>query len=323
MTDTPACQCVTAVKQASRGRLRGLWPVRSDTAETDISIVNADKSAISYDDLHGYPVAASASAGMTLADAGAAIRRMRERRGWTLDDLAARTELGVMVLSYLERGERTPRKKTVSRLEGGLGWPPGFFYELVNLAGSPDELDRLIDSVHKKSQPPTSLAVSRISGADVFEDYAEAYSATIESVIDQLPSQASPRFINTVTTALTQCAKGEVLAANSWRVAAVSDREAAARLLPRLRDFELKRRTLLDRVPDSVAARFDAACRRSELPDAMVGVLTGLTSDEVWQIRTGGAVPEGANALVAAFIRAVGSGYLDGGTAGMGQADGS
>lgn len=248
---------------------------------------------------------------MTLADAGAAIRRMRERRGWTLDDLAARTELGVMVLSYLERGERTPRKKTVGRLESGLGWPPGFFYELVNLAGSPDELDRLIDSVHEKSRPPTSLAVNRISGADVLEGYAEAYITTLESVIEQLPPATSPRFMNTVTTALTQCAKAEVLAANSWRVAAVSEREAATRLLQMLRDFEQKRRTLLERVPDSIGTRFDAACRRSELPDALIGVLTGLTADEVWQIRAGGAVPEGANTRVAAFIKAVNSGDLD------------
>lgn len=266
-----------------------------------------------YDHLHD--AVESRLRSMTLQDAGQALRRLRKRRGWTLDDVAALTGVTKMAISHLERATKSPRPSTVARIEAGLGWPSGSFYRLAEAADADDAaLDKLVDSFAVESES-SAAAVSvlpgrRISGADVLEGYTEAYIDTIDSVIEQLPPASSPRFSSNVTAALGHCGKVAVLTASSWRVAAVGEREAASRLLRMLRDLENKRKTLLDRIPDSMAARFDSACRRSGLPEALIGVLTGLTGDEVWMIRAGGAVPEGANARLAAFIRAVDSGEL-------------
>lgn len=273
-----------------------------------------------YDHLH--EAVESRLRAMTRQDAGKALRRFRKRRGLTLDDVAALTGVTKMAISHLERATKAPRPSTVARVENGLGWPPGSFYRLADAADADDtSLDKLVDSFEAESASPPAgsrvLPGRRISGADVLEGYAEAYFDTLDSVIAQLPPSSSPRFASTVTSAIGQCGKAAVLAASSWRIAAPTEREAATRLLHLLRDFESKRRALLARVPDSVPARFDSACRRSELPEALIGVLTGLNGDEVWTIRAGGAVPEGANARIAAFIRAVDSGELaDDGDAG-------
>lgn len=306
----------------SRGSKNHVFSTQSVSRSRQIAIENAPL----YDHLHD--AVESRLRSMTLKDAGEALRRLRKRRGWTLDDVAAMTGVTKMAISHLERATKSPRPSTVARIESGLGWPAGSFYRLADAADADDAaLDKLVDSFAVESESPAAsvLPGRRISGADVLEGYTEAYIDTIDSVIEQLPPPSSPRFSSTVTAALGHCGKVAVLTASSWRVAAVGEREAASRLLRMLRDLESKRRALLDRVPDSMAARFDSACRRSGLPEALIGVLTGLTGDEVWMIRAGGAVPEGSNARLAAFIRAVDSGELadDSGAHDDGSANGS
>jgi transcriptional regulator with XRE-family HTH domain len=275
-------------------------------ASTKKALRNAEENVIRYD--HQHDCAELSCGAVTLADAGAALRRLRERRGWTLDDLADRTGVTKMVLSHLERGVKTPRKKTVSRLESGLGWPSATFYRLAEAGGDPDELDELIQAAQAEGRPPVSLSVRRISGADVMEGYAEAYISTLDAVINQLPPRTDARYDSFVLAALEQCVKAEALAANSWGMAAVSEKDAAPRLMKLLRDLEDKRRELLDRIGVTLAARFDRACRHADLPEAVIGLLTGLTAAELWEVRNQGVMPEGTAARIAAFIDTIGGG---------------
>ncbi|BCI84664.1 hypothetical protein MTY66_62890 (plasmid) [Mycolicibacterium sp. TY66] len=241
---------------------------------------------------------------LSFEDAGRALRRLRERRGWNLDDVAAMAGIAKMSVSHLERGVKVPRPTTVAKLEAGLGWKSGSFYRLVN-AGSDDAvLDELVNSFSNESSEATpALPVHRIKGSEVLTAHVEAYIDMIDSLIDQLPPPSNPRFATTLDVALGQCAKVAALTASSWRMAALTDRESAAKLLQAVHELEAKRQLLLSRIPDSTAARYDAACRRSPLPEPLISVLTGLTTEESWSVRSGGTVPEGANARIAAFIR--------------------
>jgi transcriptional regulator with XRE-family HTH domain len=246
---------------------------------------------------------------VTLQEAGAALRRLRHRRGWTLDYLEERTGLRLMTLSDLERGRKNPRPSTLSRLDSGLGWPPGTFGRLASATGTPEDLDamldRLVDNPWSESQPVTLS--TRGSEAAVLESYADAYIDTLSEAIRQLPDPATVRSHASTLAALTQCAKAEVLLANSWRVAAITDQAAAARLHARLRELEKTRRYLLARIPSSLPARIDAAFRTSEFPEALIAAMTGATPEQLWQVRTEGVVPDGLNIRFAAFLKAVGS----------------
>jgi transcriptional regulator with XRE-family HTH domain len=242
---------------------------------------------------------------VTLQEAGAALRRLRHRRGWTLDYLEERTGLRLMTLSDLERGRKNPRPSTLSRLDTGLGWPPGSFGRLASATGTPEELDgmldRLVDNPWSESQPTLSTQGSQ---ATVLESYADAYIDTLNEAIRQLPDPATVRSHPSTLAALTQCAKAEVLLANSWRVAAVTDEAVAARLLARLRELEKTRRDLLARIPSSLPARIDAAFRSSEFPDTLIAAMTGATPEQLWQVRTEGVIPDGLNIRIAAFLKA-------------------
>lgn len=240
---------------------------------------------------------------LTFKDAGEALRRLRQRRGWTLDEVAAMTGVAKMSISHIERATKVPRPSTVARLEAGLGWRTGSFYRLADAGDDDVALDELVDSFTSESADATpALPVRRIKGSEVLAAHVEAYVDMIDALIAQLPPPSNPRFAATVNAALTQCAKVTVLTATSWRTG-LADREAAAKLLKAVQDLEGKRQVLLSRIPDSTAARFDAACRQSSLPDPLICVLTGLTTDESWAIRSGGTPPEGANARILAFIR--------------------
>lgn len=243
---------------------------------------------------------------LTFKDAGAALRRLRKRRGWTLDDMEAMTGITKMSISHIERGNKSPRPSTIARLESGLGWKSGSFYKLADADPGADgaALDDLADSFNIEPAAALSdLPVRRLKGSEVLVAHVEAYIDMIDSLIGQLPAPTSPRFTSTVNAALMQCAKVAALTASSWRMAGPADRETAAKLLQAVRDLEAKRQLLLGRVPDSTAARFDAACQRSGLPEPLISVLTGLTTEESWSVRSGGTVPEGANARIAAFVR--------------------
>lgn len=265
----------------------------------DITTENATR----YDSPHESAVELGLRA-LTFHDAGRAIRRLRKRRGWTLDEMAAMTDVAKMTISNLERGKKVPRPSSIARLESGLGWKPKSFYLLAEADGDDDALDAMVDSFTTATvESAPALPVHRIKGTEVLTAHVEAYIDMIDAIIDQLPPPTNPRFTSTVNAALSQCAKVSALAANSWRMAVTTDREAATKLFNSVRELEAKRQLLLSKVPESMAARFDSACQRSDLPEPLISVLTGLTTEESWSVRSGGAMPEGAQARIAAFIR--------------------
>jgi len=60
----------------------------------------------------------------TTADLGRAIRRLRRARGWTIDDLAARSGLHPTYLSRIERARSNATWAKVCRLADALGVLP-------------------------------------------------------------------------------------------------------------------------------------------------------------------------------------------------------
>lgn len=60
-------------------------------------------------------------AGMnTVTVSGDTIRALREQRGWTLEDLAQRTQRSRAYLSRVENGQRTPSRITMHRIANAL-----------------------------------------------------------------------------------------------------------------------------------------------------------------------------------------------------------
>lgn len=55
---------------------------------------------------------------------GENVRRSRQERGWTQEDLAAKTNLAVVQVSRIERGKREIRLTTLVRLLDGLDEQP-------------------------------------------------------------------------------------------------------------------------------------------------------------------------------------------------------
>lgn len=249
---------------------------------------------------------------MTRESAGAALRALRESRDWSLADLAAATGVSIMGLSYLERGTRKPHKSTIQKVENGLGLPPGTYAHLV-VASDPDaELTQLLAATPpatvapaRSTHPAGTVVVDRHGDTDVLEGYAEAQLEALNSVIDRLPPPTSDEYETYIRSVITQCVKAELLAANSWRVAVNAGADPAGPLLEHLRALEATRTALLGRLPASLSARFDRACAESGLPDVVIAALVGVTGDQLWEIRSGGAVPAGALARVRAFTDAM------------------
>ncbi|GFG73741.1 helix-turn-helix domain-containing protein [Mycobacterium botniense] len=247
---------------------------------------------------------------MSRESAGAAIRALRESRNWSLADFAAATGVSIMGLSYLERGARKPHKSTVQKVENALGLPPGTYSRLVVAADADAELARVLAAkppAPLSPRPREMVVVNRHSDTEVLEAYAEAQLDTLHSVIEQLPATTSNDYESYIMSVIAQCAKAEMLAANSWRVAVSADAASAGRLMGHLRALESMRRALLSRIPASLGARFDQACARSSLPEAVIAVLVGVTVEEMWEIRNRGVIPPGALARVRAFADAVNS----------------
>ena len=244
---------------------------------------------------------------MSREAAGAAIRALRESRDWSLAELAAATGVSIMGLSYLERGARKPHKGTVHKVENGLGLPPGTYARLL-LADDPDaELAQLLGAapaVASSGRDHGAVVVSRHSDADVLEAHAEAHLESLNSLIARLPAETSNEYETYIQSVIAQCVKAEMLAANSWRVAVNAGAESADRLMAHLQTLEGIRSGLLDRMPASIGARLDRACRRSGLPDAVIAALLGVTAEEMWDIRNRGLVPPGALPRVRSFVEA-------------------
>ncbi len=244
---------------------------------------------------------------MSREAAGAAIRALRESRDWSLADLAAATGVSIMGLSYLERGARKPHKGTVQKVENGLGLPPGTFARLV-VADNPDaELAQLLaspDGPRAVARTTGPVVVSRHTDADVLEAHAEAHLESLNSLIARLPPETSNEYETYILSVIAQCVKAELLAANSWRVAVNAGSESAGRLMAHLTTLEDIRASLLARLPGSIGARFDRACERSPLPDAVIAALLGVSAEEMWDIRNKGLIPPGALPRVRAFVEA-------------------
>ncbi|HEU0191490.1 MAG TPA: helix-turn-helix domain-containing protein [Mycobacterium sp.] len=256
---------------------------------------------------------------MSRESAGAAIRTLRESRDWSLADLAAATGVSIMGLSYLERGARKPHKGTVQKVENGLGLPPGSYSRLLAADDAAAELAQLVATGPASPKPAGAIIVDRHSDTAVLEEYAEAQLEALRSVIDRLPPHTSDEYETYILSVVAQCVKAEMLAANSWRVAVNAGSDAAGRLLRHLHALESTRGALLERMPASLGCRFDAACRRSPLPEPVIAALLGVTGDELWEIRNRGAIPSGALPRVRAFAQAIEAGAHrddDGGQAG-------
>lgn len=241
---------------------------------------------------------------MSRESAGAAIRTLREARDWSLADLAAATGVSIMGLSYLERGARKPHKSTVQKVENGLGLPPGTYARLLVADDADAELARLAaatESQGSPARPAGAIVVDRHSDAEVLEGYAEAQLDALRSVIARLPPKASDEYETYILSVIAQCVKAEMLAASSWRVAANAGADHAAKLMAHLQALEATRGELLQRMPDSLTARFDDACARSSLPEPVIATLLGVGVEEIWHIRNRGVVPPGALARVRAF----------------------
>lgn len=274
----------------------------------DYSMGIVRTNVIRYHDVHECVMARGRV--VTLQEAGEAFRRLRQRRGWTLEYIEERTGIRKMTLSHLERGNMTPRPSTLTRLDRGMGWPAGTFSRLASTPGGAEALDatlnRLMDDPWAESTPAT-LPIRQSDEIEVLENYAIAYIETLDQLIANLPDPSSPRSAASTQAALAQCAKAQVLVANSWRVAAATDPASAERLLKRLRELEHKRRGLLGRIPNTLPARLELACRRAELPDPLIAAMNGISSEELWQIRTEGVIPDGLNTRIAAFLKAIGT----------------
>ncbi|MBY0441596.1 MAG: helix-turn-helix transcriptional regulator [Mycobacteriaceae bacterium] len=246
---------------------------------------------------------------MSRESAGAAIRALRESRDWSLADFAAATGVSIMGLSYLERGARKPHKSTVQKIENGLGLAPGTYSRLLVAADPDAELARLTAAKPPpatSSQPIRAVVVDRHGDTEVLEGYAEAHLDALKSVIDRLPATTSNEYETYILSVIAQCVKAEMLAASSWRVAVnVGGGESVGRLMEHLQALEETRQALLTRLPASVGARFDQACVRSPLPDAVIAALLGISSEEMWDIRNRGVVQPETLPRIRAFIATV------------------
>lgn len=98
----------------------------------------------------------------TGADLGPRIREARDRRGWSLADVAGRTGLSRAYVNALERGKgRRPGADALRRLEDVLGplrEPPTFAQEV------PPGLRRLAEERNLPTAEVTTLASLRVGG---------------------------------------------------------------------------------------------------------------------------------------------------------------
>lgn len=236
--------------------------------------------------------------------AGSALRALREARDWSLADLAATTGVSIMALSYLERGARKPHKSTVEKVEDGLGLAPGTYARLLVSTDPAGEVAQLL--AQQQGVPTvrdtTAVVVDRSTDAAVFEGYAEAQLEALAAVIDRLPAPSSNEYEIVVQSVVAQCLKAELLAANSWRVAVAAGRDSADVLHERVRELEAVRQSLLARLDRGLGARLDAAVRASPLPESVIAGMLGVSTEHIWEIRNGAAIPPEAIARVRAFI---------------------
>src|SRR3954452_21670424 len=88
-----------------------------------------------------------ASASGYLKELARRIRALRERRGLTQEDFAARCGISVSFASLLERGERSPSYETLLQVAAALGLPPS---ELFRAEEDDTGADRLVHFIRER-----------------------------------------------------------------------------------------------------------------------------------------------------------------------------
>lgn len=212
-----------------------------------------------------------------------------------------------MGLSYLERGTRKPHKGTVQKVENGLGLPPGTYARLLVSPDPEAEISQLMTGAVPPHRAATTVVVERNSNTAVLTDHAQAHIESLNAAIARLPANTSNEYETYILSVITQCVKAEMLAANSWRVAVNAGADPNGPLLGHVKALESIRAALLARLQDSIGARFDRACARSPLPEAVIAALVGISTEEMWDIRNSGLVPAGALPRIRAFVDAAGA----------------
>lgn len=91
---------------------------------------------------------------------GLLIRREREARGWSLEELAAKAAVSKAMISRVERGEASPTAALLGRLSGALGLTLSQFFARVEAMG-----DRLVraETQHRWRDPATGYLRRQIS----------------------------------------------------------------------------------------------------------------------------------------------------------------
>ncbi|MEV0555205.1 helix-turn-helix transcriptional regulator [Streptomyces sp. NPDC050597] len=82
------------------------------------------------------------------------IRRLREERGYSLEELAERSGLSFRGLIYIEHGRRNPGVLTILSIASGLNVAPAKLFEEVSQAADRTQTEQRNDS--RPAGPPTS-----------------------------------------------------------------------------------------------------------------------------------------------------------------------
>jgi transcriptional regulator with XRE-family HTH domain len=64
------------------------------------------------------------------AQFGRRLRQLRQQRGWTQEELAARADVGYRYISDIERGVRNPTMVGIARIAEALGCDPGELFPI-------------------------------------------------------------------------------------------------------------------------------------------------------------------------------------------------
>ncbi|MFD9196266.1 helix-turn-helix domain-containing protein [Streptomyces phaeochromogenes] len=89
-----------------------------------------------------------------LVSIGMQIRRLREERGYSLEELAERSGLSFRGLIYIEHGRRNPGVLTILSIASGLNVAPARLFEDFSQAADKTEAEQPNDS--RPAGPPTS-----------------------------------------------------------------------------------------------------------------------------------------------------------------------
>ncbi|MFC0080579.1 helix-turn-helix domain-containing protein [Aciditerrimonas ferrireducens] len=108
----------------------------------------------------------------------AAVRARRHAQGWSQRAVAERGGLGLPTVVGVERGTTAPRAFTCTRLDAGLGWPPGTAAAVLAGTGDPPPADSPL------AAPDSPTRVPQLSTPDLTGIYERL--ARLEGKLDAL-----------------------------------------------------------------------------------------------------------------------------------------